>query len=52
LTVAGNELTFNMPEGTPAFTPTTTCAFLAGGSISNGEVAMVVTLQVQDRRAR
>ena len=49
LTVAGNELTFTMPEGSPAFTPTTTCAFLAGGSISNGEVAMVVTLQVQDR---
>ena len=52
LTVAGNELTFNMPEGTPAFTPTTTCAFLAGGSISNGEVAMVVTLQVQDREGK
>jgi len=49
LTVAGNELTFNMPEGTPAFTPTTTCAFLAGGSLSDGEVPMVVTLQVQDR---
>lgn len=49
LTVAGNELTFNMPEDTPAFTPTTTCAFLAGGSLSQGEVAMVVTLQVQDR---
>ena len=49
LTVAGNELTFNMPEETPAFTPTTTCAFLAGGSLSQGEVAMVVTLQVQDR---
>jgi hypothetical protein len=49
LTVAGNELTFNMPEETPAFTPTTTCAFLAGGSASGGEVPMVVTLQVQDR---
>ena len=50
MTVAGNSLTFNMPEGTPAFTPTTTCAFLAGGSLSSeGEVAMVVSLQVQDR---
>jgi len=52
LTVAGNELTFTMPEESPAFTPTTTCAFLAGGSISNGEVAMVVTLQVQDREGK
>jgi hypothetical protein len=50
IAVAGNELTINMPEGTPAFTPATTCALLAGGSLSSeGEVAMIVTLQVQDR---
>jgi hypothetical protein len=49
LTVGGNSLTFNMPEGSPTFTPTTTCAFLAGGSLSDGEVPMVVSLQVQDR---
>jgi hypothetical protein len=49
LAVGGNELSFTMPEGTPAVTPTTTCALLAGGSISNGEVPMIVTLRVQDR---
>jgi hypothetical protein len=50
LKVAGNELTFTMPEDVPAFTPTTTCALFAGGSLSSdGEVAMVVALQVQDR---
>jgi hypothetical protein len=47
--VGGNELSFTMPEGSPVVTPATTCAVLSGGSLSNGEVPMVVTLRVQDR---
>jgi len=50
LAMAGKELLINQPEGTPAFTPGTTCDFLAGGSVtSDGVVPMVVTLQVRDR---
>jgi hypothetical protein len=51
LTMAGNELTINQPEGMPVFTPATTCSFLAGGSVgSDGTVSMAVTLQVRDRQ--
>ena len=51
LTIAGNELIINQPEETPAFTPATTCGFLAGGSVaSDGTVPMVVALQVRDRQ--
>ena len=51
LTMAGNELTINQPEGMPVFTPATTCSFLAGGSVnSDGTVPMAVTLQVRDRQ--
>jgi len=50
LALAGKELLINQPEGSPAFTPGTTCDFLAGGSVtSDGVVPMVVTLQLRDR---
>ena len=51
LTMPSNELTINQPEGTPVFTPATTCSFLGGGSLnSDGTVTMAVTLQVRDRQ--
>jgi hypothetical protein len=50
LTVAGKDLTLNMPEGSAVFTPATDCAFLSGGSIENERVAMVVVLRVEDRQ--
>jgi hypothetical protein len=51
LTVAGKELTLNMPEGSASFTPATDCNLLSGGNISSdGEVAMLVVLRVEDRQ--
>lgn len=50
LGLGSNELVINQPDGVPAFTPATTCGFLAGGSVnSDGLVLMVVTLQLRDR---
>jgi hypothetical protein len=51
LTVAGKDLTLNMPEGSATFVPATDCNFLSGGNISSdGEVAMLVVLRVEDRQ--
>jgi hypothetical protein len=50
LALGSKELVINQPDGVPAFTPATTCDFLAGGSVtSDGLVLMVVTLQLRDR---
>jgi hypothetical protein len=51
LTVAGKDLTVNMPEGSAAFVPATTCALLSGGSVnSDGVVPMVIVLRLEDRQ--
>jgi hypothetical protein len=48
--VASNkELNATAPEGMPVFTPATDCAFLSGGTTSNGTVTMFAILRVQDR---
>ncbi len=39
-----------LAESQVAFTPGTDCAFLSGGTLSEGEVPMLVTLQVRDRQ--
>jgi hypothetical protein len=50
LAAAGKELTFTLSDSEASFTPTTTCAFLGGGSLnSDGTLPMAVTLRVQDR---
>jgi hypothetical protein len=51
ITVAGKDLTVTNNDGTPAFTPATTCSFLSGGTVQeDGTVAMAVSLRVQDRQ--
>ena len=51
ITVAGKDLTVTNNEGTPAFTPATTCSFLSGGTVqSDGSVGIAVSLRVQDRQ--
>lgn len=51
LVLGSKELVVNQPEGVPAFTPATTCDFLAGGTVtSDGVVRMMVTLQLRDRQ--
>jgi hypothetical protein len=50
LTVAGKEVTLDMPEGSATFTPATDCNLLSGGNISQGEVPMLVVLRVEDRQ--
>ena len=52
LTVAGKEeVMLDMPEGSATFTPATDCNFFSGGNISSdGEVAMLVVLRVEDRQ--
>ena len=50
-TVAGKEMTVEMPEGQAAFVPALDCSFLGGGSPnSDGEVPMLVVLRLQDRQ--
>ena len=41
--VAGKDLTVTLGESQVAFTPGTDCAFLSGGTLSEGEVPMLVT---------